>query len=196
MTYVPPEKKDKGGSFGDTIYVILFYLIEGLFIFIGIPFLVFAIAIIPTAFYVIIKGEQNITWPLYVVGAIIVFCQILAMQYFIRRYILKPHNKTFGEWLRWKFSPTEIKIRRLEKQERSRKMEKWYDNLDKVQANKEKLIEEQSYNLRSKWQDEPQAEGEGIFVEFPDDDSIMNPEKDDDSEVDMIVLGSDETTEE
>jgi len=51
LTYVPPEKKTKGGTsgFGDSVYVILFFLVEGLFVFIGVPFLVVAIGFVPIA---------------------------------------------------------------------------------------------------------------------------------------------------
>ncbi|RLI74110.1 hypothetical protein DRO91_01340 [Candidatus Heimdallarchaeota archaeon] len=153
MTYVPPEKKQKGGtsSFGDIVYIFLFYLIEGLFIIIGVPALVVAIGLIPIAMYVIIRGETNIVWPLYVLAVAIIFFQILALQYFVKKYVLEPHKMRLGQWLRWKFSPKEIKKRRLERQERTRKMEAWYGGMDKVKEEKEQIKKEQSYDLRSEW---------------------------------------------
>jgi len=153
LTYVPPEKKQKGGtsSFGDIVYIFLFYLIEGMFILIGVPALIIAISIIPLAMYVIIRGETNIIWPLYVIAGVIVFFQILALQYFVRKYVLEPHNMSFGRWLRWKFSPKEIKKRRAERLAKTRKMEKWYSGLDKVKEEKEQIKREQAIDLSTEW---------------------------------------------
>jgi hypothetical protein len=153
LTYVPPEKKKKGGTsgFGDIVYVILFYLMEGLFIFVGIPIIIFAIGIIPVAMYLVITGERSQVWPLYIFGVAIVFFEILGLQYFIRRYILKPHNMTLGQWLRWKFSPAEIRKRREEKREKTRRMEEWYGGMERVHMTKERIKEEQAYDLRSEW---------------------------------------------
>ena len=81
----------------------------------------------------------------------IVFFQILGMQFFVRKYVLEPHKMTFGEWLRWKFSPTEIKKRRAEKIARSRKMDEWYGSMDRVYESRERLKDEQQYNLRGEW---------------------------------------------
>ncbi|NHK29791.1 MAG: hypothetical protein FK730_00470 [Asgard group archaeon] len=149
MTYIPPEEKKRGGTstIGDVIYVILFYLVEGLFILLGIPLLVLAIGIVPVAMYVIITQGRYAQWPLYVAGVVVILLQILGIQYFLRKYVLEPNNKTFGEWLRWKFSPTEISRRRAERRAKSKKMEEWYDGFDRVKDQKEKLKEEQSEEL-------------------------------------------------
>jgi len=156
LTYVPPEKKQKDGtsSFGDLVYVIMFYMVEGLFIIVGIPILMLAIGVIPVAMYLVItKGEGvlGVTWPLAIMGIFMVLFQILAVQYFLRKYVLEPHKMTFGEWLRWKFSPTEIKKRRQEKIARSQKMDEWYGGMDKIHERKAQLKEEQSFNLRDEW---------------------------------------------
>ncbi|HUT80914.1 MAG TPA: hypothetical protein VMZ29_06905 [Candidatus Bathyarchaeia archaeon] len=178
MTYVPPEKKQRGGTsgFGDVIYVILFYLIEGLFIFIGIPALIIAIAIIPMAMYSIIThggGELGLDWILIVVAVLIVFIQVLALQYSVRKYILKPHNMRFGQWLRWKFSPTEIQKRREEKIERSKKMEEWYASMERIQEREELIKNEQAYDIRDEW-----------FKESGDPDLRKDLKEDD-----MIIIG-------
>ena len=154
MTYVPPEKKHRGGSFGDFIYVFMFYLIEGLFIIVGIPILMLAIGVIPVSMYLVItkgEGRLGVTWPLAIMGIFVVLFQILAVQYFVRKYVLEPHKMTFGEWLRWKFSPTEIRKRREERIARSRKMDEWYDGMGRIHERKAQLKEEQSYNLRDEW---------------------------------------------
>jgi hypothetical protein len=149
LTYVPPEEKKSGGtsSFGDIIYVILFYLVEGLFILLGIPLLVLAIGVVPVAMYVIITQGRFAQWPLYVAGVIVILLQVFGIQYAVRKYILVPHNKSFGEWLRWKFSPTEIKKRREERRAKTKKIEEWYDGFDRVKDEKEKLKDEQSDEL-------------------------------------------------
>jgi len=154
LTYVPPEKKHRGGSFGDFIYVLLFYLIEGAFILIGIPILILAIGVIPVSMYLIVtqgEGALGVTWPLAIMGIFIVLAQILAIQYFVRKYVLEPHKMSFGEWLRWKFSPTEIKKRRAEKLERSRKMDEWYDGMDRIHERKALIKAEQSVDMREEW---------------------------------------------
>ncbi len=177
LTYVPPEKKQRGGTsgFGDVVYVILFYLIEGLFIFLGIPALILAIAIIPMAMYAIITGGiYGTDWVLIVVVVLIVFIQILAIQYFVRKYILKPHNMKFGQWLRWKFSPTEIQKRRQEKAARSKKMDEWYASMDRIQEREEMIKNEQAYDIRGEW-----------FKETGDPDLI----KDLDDEDGTIIIG-------
>lgn len=154
MTYVPPEKKQRTGSFGDFIYVIMFYLIEGAFILFGIPILMIAIGVIPVSMYLIItkgEGALGVTWPLAIMGIFMVLAQILAVQYFVRKYILQPNKMTFGEWLRWKFSPTEIKKRREEKIARSQKMDEWYDGMDRIHERKALIKEEQSIDMREEW---------------------------------------------
>ena len=169
MTYVPPEKKQKGGSssFTDFIYVVAFYLIEGLFIFIGVPVIVLALGVVPIAMYLIITegGGGNTQWIFYLFGVMIVFFQILALQYFIRKWVLEPNKMTFGEWLRWRFSPKEIKKRREDRRLRSQKMDEWYGGMDRVKMRREQLKEEQSYDLRSEW-----------FAETGDPDELINRE--------------------
>ena len=154
MTYVPPEKKHRSGSFGDFIYVFMFYMIEGMFILVGIPILMLAIGVIPVSMYLIItkgEGRLGVTWPLAIMGIFMVLFQILAVQYFVRKYVLEPHKMTFGEWIRWKFSPTEIKKRREEKIARSRKMDEWYDGMDRIHERKAIIKQEQSLDIRDEW---------------------------------------------
>ncbi len=186
MTYVPPEKKHRGGSFGDFIYVFMFYLIEGLFIFIGIPFLMLAIGVIPVAMYLVItRGGVSDQINLYLTigaGVLVVFAQIMGAQYFVRKYVLEPNNMKFGEWMRWKFSPTEITKRRAEKIARSEKMDKWYDGMDKIHERKALIKEEQSIDIRGEW-----------FKETGDPDTVDAQS----SEESGIILGEiEEETEE
>jgi len=178
VTYVPPEKKQKGGTsgLGDFFYVMIFYLVEGLFIFVGIPVIVLALGIIPVAMYLVITGNDNVIWPLYLFGVLIVFFQILGIQFFVRKWILEPNKMTFGRWLRWRFSPYEIRKRRDEKRARSRKMAEWYDGMDRVKEKSDMIRDEQSYDLRSEW------------FESTGDPEILNPEKKDE----FISLGEED----
>jgi hypothetical protein len=104
-------------------------------------------------YLVITKGEGilGVTWPLAIMGIFIVLGQILAVQFFVRKYILQPNKMSFGEWLRWKFSPTEIKKRRAEKIARSQKMDEWYDGMDRIHERKALIKEEQSIDMREEW---------------------------------------------
>lgn len=212
MTYVPPEKKQKGGTsgFGDFVYVMLFIMIEGLFIFVGIPMVIFAIAIIPVAMYLVITGEQETIWPIYLIVALVVFFQILGVQYFIRKWVLEPNKMTFGQWLRWRFSPKEIRKRREERRTRSRKMDEWYDGLDRVKERRDSIKDEQSYDLRSEWYKEtgdpeildPQKNTEGFISlgEESDETIELSTESitlgDTNDEVSSEITHSEETEEE
>ncbi|MHA1307958.1 MAG: hypothetical protein ACTSQN_11775 [Candidatus Heimdallarchaeota archaeon] len=177
MTYVPPEKKQKGGtsSFGDVVYVILFYLVEGAFVFIGVPILVVAIGFIPIAMYLIITGGGNyVDYILYGFVVVIVFFQILALQYFFKRYILIPNKMTFRQWVVYRFSPSEIRKRRDEKRARSQKMSEWYDGMDRIHERNEQYKEEQQSNLRADW-----------FGEGNDPEDLIGKKQDDG----IIIVG-------
>lgn len=172
LSYVPPEKKQKGGTsgFGDIIYVIAFYVIEISFIFLGIPIIVLAIGVIPIAMYLIITqgGGGEIDWIFYLFGVAIVFFQILGLQYFFKKWILQPQGKTFGEWLRWKFDPVEIRKRRAERIERSKRMDEWYGGMARIKKSNEKIKQEQTLDLRSEWfkdSDDPELSKTSIGIE-------------------------------
>jgi len=179
LTYVPPEKKTKGGTsgFGDSVYVILFFLVEGLFVFVGVPFLVVAIGFVPIAMYLIItqgNGIVGVEWLLYGFVGIIVFIQILAIQYFFKRFILQPHKMNFKQWVRYRLSPSEIRKRRDEKRARHKKMSDWYDGMDRVHARNEQFKEEQQTNLRAEW-----------FGEGNDPEDLIAKKKDDG----VVIIG-------
>ena len=176
MTYVPPEKKQKGGTsgFGDIIYVILFYLVEGAFVFIGVPILVLAIGFIPVAMYLIITQGEGVVWFLYGFVVAIVFFQILALQYFFKRYILHPNKMSFRQWVVYRFSPSEIRKRRAEKQARHKKMTEWYDGMDRVHKRNEEYKDEQQANLRADW-----------FGEGKDPEDLINQQK----EEGIVIIG-------
>lgn len=178
MTYVPPEKKQKGGTsgFGDILYVIAFFLIEGLFIFVGIPVVVLALGLVPISMYLIITETRDADWVLYIVGIIVIFFQILGIQFFMKKWVLEPNNMTFRQWIHSRFSPTEIRKRRDEKRARVQKMNEWYDGMERVHQKRDQLRDEQSYDLRGEW-----------FKNSGGDPELLDPSPKE--EDDSIVLG-------
>ncbi|MFW9922863.1 MAG: hypothetical protein ACFFDW_06190 [Candidatus Thorarchaeota archaeon] len=184
MTYVPPEKKQQGSTsgFGDIVYVIMFYVIEIAFIFLGIPIVILSIGFIPIAMYLIITegGQTDNNWIFYLFGVVIIFFQILGLQYFFRKWILQPNNMTFGEWLRWKFSPSEIKKRRYERIERSRRMDEWYSGMERVKEMNEKIKEEQAIDFRYEW-----------YKETGSSDVLLSDEQ----STDVFIIGEEQADE-
>lgn len=202
MTYVPPEKKTKGGTsgFGDIVYVILFFVVEGAFVFLGVPLLVIAIGFIPVAMYLIITQGQGVQWFMYGFVVLIVFIQILAIQYFFKRFILHPNKMNFRQWIVYRLSPTEIRKRRDEKRARHQKMSEWYDGMDRIHERNEQYKEEQQSNLRAEWFGEGQDPEDLIGKKEEDGVVIVGFEAESGSEFETIkedepiVLGFDSET--
>jgi len=187
LTHVPPEKKQRGGSgFGDIIYVIAFFLIEGLFIFIGIPMVVLALGLVPISMYLIISENRGAEWVLYLVGIVIIFFQILGIQYFMRKWVLEPNKMNFRQWIHWRFSPTEIRKRREEKRARVQKMNEWYGGMDRIHEKRDQLRDEQSYDLRGEWFKDSGGDPELLKTSPKEDDRIILGESSDDE---FISLG-------
>ncbi|MHA1556146.1 MAG: hypothetical protein ACTSPM_04345 [Candidatus Heimdallarchaeota archaeon] len=122
-----------------------------MFIFLGIPVVVLALGLVPITMYLIIAQDHGAEWVLYLVGVIIIFFQILGIQYFMRKWILEPNKMNFRQWIHWRFSPTEIRKRRDAKRARAQKMNEWYDGMDRVHEKRDQLRDEQSYDLRGEW---------------------------------------------
>lgn len=104
-----------------------FYFFELGFIFGIIPLLVVSFVIGPVLYYFAIEREFYL-WPFVVVGILVAFFQIIALQYFIKRFYLDPHNMTLGEYLRYKF---DIRFRAAEiSSTKGQNNLTWYDELD------------------------------------------------------------------
>ncbi len=104
-----------------------FFFFELGFIFIIVPLLIVAFVMGPTLYYFAITQEFHL-WPFYIIGVMMVFFELIAAQYYIKRFYLDPHNMTMGELLRYKFDS-------LFKQTKSKGLEgennlSWYENLD------------------------------------------------------------------
>lgn len=104
-----------------------FYFFELGFIFVVIPVLVIAVVIGPTLQYFAITQKYHL-WPFFVISAIIVFFEVLAIQYYLKRFYLDPHNMTLGEFLRFKFD-SRFKRSEFKEMEQENNIS-WYDDLD------------------------------------------------------------------
>ncbi|NHK32412.1 MAG: hypothetical protein FK730_13745 [Asgard group archaeon] len=109
----------------ERFYKSSFYFFEIGFIVFAIPILIIAFVSIPiTMYFALTKYFQ--LWPFVFLGIVIVGFQIFAIQFFIRKFILKPNNLTFGEYLRMRFDE---RYKRKEPEEKITH-KTWYDDLD------------------------------------------------------------------
>ncbi len=102
-----------------------FYIFEIGFIIIAIPVLVLALLSIPVLIYFTLAKNFHL-WPFILLGVLIAFFQILALQYFVKRFYLDPYEMTFGEYLRFRFEDR----RRNQDDLEGKTPKTWYDNLD------------------------------------------------------------------
>ncbi|MFW9925123.1 MAG: hypothetical protein ACFFDW_17775, partial [Candidatus Thorarchaeota archaeon] len=100
--------------------------------------------------YIIIK--EFLVWPFIVLFSLIAFIQIMALQYFVRRFYLEPNNMSLGQYLR------HIYDRRKNKQQRMNDdfipVKSWYDNLDSFQSKVKEEMKEQSDQLFAQFLDQ------------------------------------------
>jgi hypothetical protein len=141
------------------------------------------------------NGIVAVEWVLYGLIGLIVFIQILAIQYFFRRFVLAPHKMNFRQWVYYRFAPSQIRKRRDEKRSRHKKMEEWYDGMDRVHARNEQYKEEQQANLRNEWFGEGNDPEDFITKKQEDGIVIVGFESEGGSEFDPtsdepIILGS------
>jgi len=110
----------------EKIYKNNFIIFEISFIIFVLPVLVLTTLLLPIMFYFTIVQEFRI-WPFIVIGTFIGFAQITAFQYFFKRFILKPYNMTFGEYLRFIFENHHKRKSEINEYKRD-----FYENLDGV----------------------------------------------------------------
>ena len=124
----PKRKKAKKSNMRDMqkFYKRNYYFFELSFTFVAVPTLVISLASVPLLlFYTFSK--QFVTWPLIITASLIVFFQIIAIQHYVRRFHLEPHNMTIGQYLRYLFdrrSHREIDQKNLSSKEHI----EWYDH--------------------------------------------------------------------
>lgn len=128
-----------------------FALFEFGFIFFVIPMLVLSFVSVPFLYFYILTKEF-LVWPFIVLFTLIVFIQIMAIQYFVRRFYLEPNNMSLGEYLRFKYD------KRKEKQERVREgyipEATWYENMDDFHFRLKQEMREQSDQLFSQYKNQ------------------------------------------
>ena len=100
-----------------------FYLFEIGYIILAVPIFILSLASIPLSLYYSIK-QNFYLWPIVLVATGIVFVQILATQYFVKRFYLEPNGLTFGQYLRMRYDE------RYAKKEEIKEIKTWYDNID------------------------------------------------------------------
>ena len=83
-------------------------------------------------------------WPFIILGVLVAFFQILAIQVFVRKYYLKPYNMTFGEYLRFRFDE-----RNKSEEEKNKPQKTWYDNLDEFIIKIRTTQREQTFRIYS-----------------------------------------------
>ncbi|MBN1328403.1 MAG: hypothetical protein JXA54_02910 [Candidatus Heimdallarchaeota archaeon] len=124
------KKKDKQKSLkklaaNERAHTRNFIFFEIVFIIIAIPLLIVGLASIPISMYFAIVKDFRL-WPIVIIGVVVSLSQILATQFFVRKYFLNPFNLTLGEYLRMRY---DIRIEKKE-QGNENSLKTWYDNLD------------------------------------------------------------------
>ncbi|MCK4291344.1 MAG: hypothetical protein KAX09_10210, partial [Candidatus Heimdallarchaeota archaeon] len=108
----------------EKFYKSNFYIFEIGFIIVAVPVLLVAITSIPILVYFTLVQNFEL-WPFIILGSLIAFSQILAIQIFVKKFYLTPYNMTFGEYLRFRYDERNV----IEKDE-NKPQKTWYDNLD------------------------------------------------------------------
>ncbi len=123
-----------------------FLLFEIGYIFLAIPVLTVALSSVPILmFYTFVK--EFFIWPIIVVATLVVFFQIIATQYFVKKYYLDYYKMSLGRYLRYRFDYRRNRSKD-EEQEIARE-ETWYDNLDETIDRLKKDRSEQSEYIYS-----------------------------------------------
>ncbi len=125
----------------EKFYKSNFYLFEIGFIIIAVPVLLVAITSIPILVYFTIVQNFQL-WPFIILGSLIAFSQILAIQIFVRKFYLIPYNMTFGEYLRFRYDERNVTI-----EDENKPQKTWYDNLDEFTLQIREAQRKQTYQI-------------------------------------------------
>jgi hypothetical protein len=123
-----------------------FFLFEISYIFLAIPMLTIALASVPILMFYTF-AQKFYLWPMVIVAILIVFFQLTAIQYFVKRYYLEYHNMSLGEYLRYRFD----NYRNNRQNDKQKKIVEptWYDDLDEIIDRIRKQREEQTEKIYS-----------------------------------------------
>ncbi|NHJ86844.1 MAG: hypothetical protein FK734_15385 [Asgard group archaeon] len=123
----------------------VFLLFEIGFIIIAIPLLIAGFASIPISLYFAIVQDFRL-WPFVIIGIAVTLAQILAIQFFVRKYFLTPYNLTLGEYLRMRYDERLVK----KDSDKNYSLKTWYDNLDEFILRIKNEQKEQTFKMYSK----------------------------------------------
>ncbi|NHJ47077.1 MAG: hypothetical protein FK733_04745 [Asgard group archaeon] len=126
----------------DRFYKGSFYFFEVGFIIVAIPVLIVAILSIPVSLYFVIAGRFSY-WPFVLVAVLITIFQIVGIRLFVKKYILDPHNLTFGEYLRMRYDERY----NSNDDESVKEYKTWYDDLDVFTEKIKTSQREQTYQI-------------------------------------------------
>ncbi|MHA1761566.1 MAG: hypothetical protein ACTSXA_13210 [Candidatus Heimdallarchaeota archaeon] len=114
----------------ERFYKSNFIMFEIGYVLLAIPMLVLALSSVPILMFYTLTQEFHL-WPIIIVCILVVFTQITAMQYFVRKYYLNYHKMSLGQFFRYRF---DLRRKRINKgdQEEFYYEETWYEDLDEM----------------------------------------------------------------
>ncbi|MHA1366349.1 MAG: hypothetical protein ACTSP5_08070 [Candidatus Heimdallarchaeota archaeon] len=114
----------------ERFYKSNFIMFEIGYVLLAIPMLILALSSVPILMFYTLTQEFHL-WPIIIVCILVVFTQITAMQYFVRKYYLNYHKMSLGQFFRYRF---DLRRKRINKgdQEEFYYEETWYEDLDEM----------------------------------------------------------------
>ncbi|MHA1124036.1 MAG: hypothetical protein ACTSO7_04695 [Candidatus Heimdallarchaeota archaeon] len=106
-----------------------FILFEIGYIFLAVPMLVIALSSVPILMFYTFVQKFHL-WPIILVAILVVFFQITAIQYFVKRYYLEYHKLSLGQYLRTRYNNRRRRL--IDEDQESSKVETWYDDMEEI----------------------------------------------------------------
>jgi len=150
----PPSKTKR--SFGrqlrvskrhERFYKSNFILFEIGYVFLAIPMLVIALSSVPILMFYTF-AQKFYLWPIIVISILVVFFQISAIQYFVRKYYLDYHKMRLGQYLRFRYGNR--KRSQSKEYQETQKEQSWYENLDEIIERMKSQRREQTLSIYSR----------------------------------------------
>jgi hypothetical protein len=123
------RRKLRASKRHEKFYKNNFIIFEIGYILLAIPMLVITFSSVPLLMFYTLSQEFHL-WPIIIVCVLVVFSQITAIQFFVKKYYLSYHNMSLGEFLRYRYDIRRSRLTDEEKQ--SIKEESWYEDLDEM----------------------------------------------------------------
>jgi hypothetical protein len=154
-------QKSKNMIFSGTKPEIPFAIFEGLFNFVVLPVLTVVMFIWPVALFFAIRKESAI-WPLIVASSVGVFFVIIGLKYTFKRYILE--GKSFTQFLLDNLDTKRKAEIAAHKKQMSEKLRDFYERLDNVQQEVDRVRATQTIKAMNKWIKENGLEKEVLWI--------------------------------